>query len=483
MTTTVNELLKAFPRDLKRLDRGKKDKPIASITADSRKAQRHGLFAAIRGTHANGEDYIDDVKATKVSAILTRNDTKPISGVAHLATENERQMLAKIAAIMHPSEALKVVGITGTNGKTSTAEFYRQLMEAEGEKSASIGTMGLNSSTVKGVQIRALNTSPGPVLLHQTLEKLQHKGVQSVALETSSHGLDQHRVDGVRFTAAAFTNLSRDHLDYHKDEEDYFRAKLRLFAQLLPRGATAVLNKEDKRFPQLKKMCDLRKHKILTYGVDDGADLLIRRIEPHGNGMQLRLRLHGQRYEAELPLIGRFQAMNVLAALGLAEASGHDMLDLTHHIRSLQPVCGRMERIIPGVYIDYAHTPDALEKALTAMREHCSGRLILVFGCGGDRDAGKRQPMGEIAAKLADQIYITDDNPRTENAEDIRKAILKGCPDAKEVADRKEAIAAAISDRREGDMVLIAGKGHETYQIIGEDTLPFDDAEIIRNAA
>ena len=479
---SLSTLLNSFSRELKRVDHGRKDVEISSITADSRQVDKGSLFVAIRGVEQNGETYIEAARKAGAVAILTRNDVAPLKGIVHLTSENERKILAKLAAHFSPSPKLKTVAVTGTNGKTSTAEFFRQLLEIEGAKAASIGTMGLGTGSIKGLDLPALNTSPDPVLLHEALRKLQNKGAQAVALEASSHGLHQHRMDGVQLTAAAFTNLSRDHLDYHKTEKAYFEAKLRLFAYILPRGQTAVLNKDDRYFGQLKKMCELRKHRIVTYGTDDTADLILRKIERTPDGMELRLRLHDKAFETSLPLIGDFQAMNILAALGLAEACGHEMMSLTHGLRELHPVRGRMEQAAPGIYVDYAHTPDALEKALQTMRAHCKGKLGVVMGCGGDRDAGKRAPMGKIASELADFTIITDDNPRTEDAAAIRKAVMTGATGShcKEVADRAKAIEAAVNEMGEGDMLLVAGKGHETYQIIGTERHAFDDVAVVK---
>ncbi len=478
----LSELLEAFSRDLKRVDEGSGDVELSALTADSRQVKAESLFAAIRGVEQNGEHYIEAAKEAGATAILTRADVKPLKGVVHLVAENERKMVAKLAAFFHPMQQLKTVAVTGTNGKTSTAEFFRQLMEHDGAKAASIGTMGLGTNSIKGLNVPAINTSPDPILLHQTLQQLHEKGAQAVALEASSHGLDQHRMDGVKLTAAAYTNLTRDHLDYHKTEKAYFEAKQRLFAYVLTRGGVAVLNKDDAYFAELKKMCDLRKHKIVSYGYDESADFIIRKIERTPHGMEVRLRLHGKAFEASLPLIGDFQVMNLLAALALAEACGHDLLGLTHGLRDLQPVRGRMEQAAKGIYVDYAHTPDALEQALKTMRLHCKGRLGVVMGCGGDRDKGKRQPMGQLASNLADFAFITDDNPRTENADEIRKQVMAGATGehCKQVADRREAICQAIAEMARGDMLLVAGKGHETYQIIGKEVHDFDDAAIVR---
>lgn len=478
----ISELLAAFPRVLKRVDRGRKDIEISSLTADSRQVEKGSLFAAIRGVEQNGEDYITAAKKAGAVAILTRSDIEPLKGIVHLATDNERKMLAKMASYFYPTETLKTVAVTGTNGKTSTAEFFRQLLEIEGIKAASIGTMGLGTNSIKGLNVPAINTSPDPVLLHQTLQHLEEKGAEAVALEASSHGLHQHRMDGVKLTAAAFMNLSRDHLDYHKTEKAYFEAKLRLFAYILPRGQTAVLNKDDKYYADIRKMCDLRKHKVVTFGQDDTADYILKQIHKTPQGMEIRLRLNGQAVETSLPLIGDFQIMNLMAALGLAEACGHDLLTLTHGLRELKAVRGRMEQIAPGIYVDYAHTPDALEKALNTMGEHCKGRIGVVMGCGGDRDKGKRVPMGRIASDLSNFAFITDDNPRSEDAAQIRAQVMAGASGKHcvEVAGRRNAIEAAVNEMREGDMLLIAGKGHETYQIIGDETHDFDDAAIVR---
>lgn len=479
----LHDILERFSRHLTLAETSKPaELTLQALTADSRQVEEGCLFVAIRGVKQNGEDYIDAAIAAGAAAILTHQDYPDRDDIVHLKARNERQVLAKLAAAFYPNEQLKTVAVTGTNGKTSTAEFFRQLLEGEDKKAASIGTMGLGTNSVKGLEVPALNTSPDPVLLHQTLQQLEQVGCDAVALEASSHGLHQHRIDGVKLTAAAFTNLTRDHLDYHKTEKAYFEAKLRLFAYVLPRGQLAVLNRDDRYYSDLEKMCRLRKHQILTFGTQANANLQLTQLTRHGKGMTVRLNLIGQQVEVDLPLIGDFQIMNILVAIGLAHGCGYQIETLIHGLRNLKPVRGRMEQAAEGIYIDYAHTPDALEKALKTMRQHCSGKLTVVMGCGGDRDAGKRVPMGRVVSDLADRVIVTDDNPRTEDALEIRKQVLAGASGkhCEEVADRHEAIAAAIAGMEPDDMLLIAGKGHETYQIIGTERQHFDDAEVVR---
>ncbi len=482
MMPTLSHILTQFARECSLKHDADYESEFTSITADSRQVQPGSIFVAIRGVSQNGEDYISDAVKKGAAAIITRPDIEVTHAVTHLVSANERKLLAKLSNLFYPTDGLQIVAVTGTNGKTSTVEFFRQLLEIEGAKAASIGTMGLGTASIKGLDVPAINTSPDPVLLHQTLQHLQLKGAQAVALEASSHGLHQHRMDGVALTAAAFTNLTRDHLDYHKTEQDYFEAKQRLFAYVLPRGQTAVLNKDDPYYDDLHKMCTLRKHRIISFGRDAKADYQLKSITLTPEGMDVRLQLGRHTVEANLPLIGEFQVMNILAALGLAQACGYEILTLTHGLRALKPVRGRMEHAATGIYVDYAHTPDALEKALTTMRAHCHGKLGVVMGCGGNRDEGKRAPMGKIAAKLADFAIITDDNPRNEDAQAIRSEVMAGANGnhCREIAGRREAIAAAIAQMQAGDMLLIAGKGHETYQIIGDDVQDFDDAATVR---
>jgi UDP-N-acetylmuramoyl-L-alanyl-D-glutamate--2,6-diaminopimelate ligase len=443
---------------------------------------------------------------------------------------NARLALAQIAAVFYPEQPKHIVGITGTNGKTSTAEFYRQLWEADGKASASMGTLGLKYSDLdaaaphpnplpegegsardahangaetmntlslgrgqgegKGVDIlknfpQGL-TSADAVLLHQTLHALAQQSIQHVAIECSSHGLHQHRLDGVQFEAAAFTNLTHDHLDYHHDMNEYFAAKARLFTELTLRSNLAVINADDPYGEQLIVRCRTDNMNVLDYGMQAQA-IRLQQIHPHADGLRLQLMIQGKTYDVQLSIYGAFQAQNLAAAIGLAMASGMEAERAIELLPKLSGVRGRMERagVHPNgvpIFVDYAHTPDALKNVLLSLREHTIGKLHMVFGCGGDRDAAKRPVMGAIAAQYADQVIVTDDNPRSEDPAAIRAAIMAAVPNAREIGDRGEAIVAAIQQVAPNDVLIIAGKGHETYQIIGDRRYDFDDARIIKEA-
>jgi UDP-N-acetylmuramoyl-L-alanyl-D-glutamate--2,6-diaminopimelate ligase len=377
-----------------------------------------------------------------------------------------------------------VVAVTGTNGKTSTADFLRQIWTLAGAKAASLGTLGL---IAPGFDAGPGLTTPDPVALAATLRRLARAGVQHAAMEASSHGLDQFRLDGVRLAAGAFTNLTRDHLDYHGSLEVYRAAKLRLFAELLPEGAPVVFSTalDVESRAALGEIARRRRLALHSVG-EDGAAIRLLRTIPRPAGQVLDLVAHGVRHEIEIALPGRFQADNALVAAMLAEATGTSGALAT--LPGLVGVRGRMElaaRLDGGaaVYVDYAHTPDALERLLTALRPHTAGRLLVVFGAGGDRDRGKRPLMGQAAARLADIAIVTDDNPRTEDAAAIRAEVLAGCPDAIEIGDRRAAIAAGLAGLRAGDVLVVAGKGHEQGQTIGTTTIPFDDVAMVRALA
>lgn len=463
------------------------DDTITGLTSDSRAIRPGMIFAAIKGVERDGADYLDEAKKAGAVAVLARDEVQVPANMLHLVAEDDREAVAKLAAKLYSPQPEHVVAVTGTDGKTSTAEFFRQLVGATGDRAASLGTMGLHTSGKVKVNAPAINTSPDPVLLHQTLQKLEQQDCQYVALEASSHGLDQKRLDGVKLQAAAFTSFARDHMDYHRTEKAYFEAKFRLFRNLLPRGNTAIIYDQIKYLAELKHIAKLRKLQLITYG--EQGDMLIRYVSRTAKGMDVRLNLFGQRVETQLNLIGDFQLLNILAAIGLAHACGKEALTLVHQLGKLQPVRGRLEQAVTlsngaTVYVDYAHTPAALEKVLNVLRLHTEAKLSVVFGCGGDRDAGKRPVMGKVASELADRVYLTDDNPRSEDGKEIRKQIKAGCTGkVRSIGDRKRAIKAALEELESGDILLIAGKGHETYQIIGDDRLDFDDVQIVRQLA
>lgn len=457
---------------------------IVGLSADSREVQPGFLYAALRGTRHDGTAFIDEAVSHGAVAVLAPPGVRIASPNAYLVTDNNpRRRLSFLAARFYGAQPETVVAVTGTNGKSSVADFVRQIWSSNGRKAAALGTLGVTGSEPND---SGSLTTPDPITLHQNLLALRERGVDSLALEASSHGLSQYRLDGVRLCAAAFTNLTRDHLDYHDTVEDYLYAKLRLFGELLPPHATAVLNADADGYEEAANICWARGHRILSVGRE--GDLRIVSQTPSATGQDLEISYEGHNYQISLPLIGEFQASNALIAAGLAIASGVPSEKAFEALNALTPVRGRVELAAhhpngAGIYVDYAHTPDALENVLAALRPHTAGRLHVVFGCGGDRDRGKRALMGSIAARLADCVIVTDDNPRSEDAADIRREIMSACPGATEIADRANAIEDAVAGLRAGDVLVIAGKGHEQGQIIGDRISPFDDVGAARKAA
>jgi len=462
--------------------RGSGEVKITGVTADSRLVAPGFLFAALPGTRTDGSRFIADAVARGAAAVLAPNGTVWPPGVPPrplIQDAEPQRILARLAALHAGQQPETVVAVTGTNGKTSTVEFLRQIM-SETRPAASLGTLGVIAPGHAG---GAGLTTPDPVALAETLAALAAEGVRFAAVEASSHGLDQFRLDGVQLRAAGFSNLTRDHLDYHGTTEAYRAAKLRLFDTLLPAHAAAVVNSDmdADTLAALRAIATDRRLDLRTVGVD-GDDIRLLRAVPHPGGQSLDVLDRGVRRAINLPLPGRFQADNALLAAALARAVGASAaLDATVRLRGVR---GRMElaAALPNgaaVYVDYAHTPDALERLLASLRPHTTGRLHVVFGAGGDRDRGKRPLMGAVAARLADQAIVTDDNPRTEDPASIRAAILAACPGARAIDNRADAIAAGLNDLAPGDVLVVAGKGHEQGQTIGGETLPFDDAAVI----
>jgi UDP-N-acetylmuramoyl-L-alanyl-D-glutamate--2,6-diaminopimelate ligase len=464
---------------------------ITGLTADSREVRPGFLFAALPGVKTDGRRFVAEAVERGAVAILT--EAGQDSGtpgfeqlrVSLVIDENPRRRLALMAARFFAPQPRIIAAVTGTSGKTSVASFTRQIWHLLEIPAASLGTLGIVAPDL--VRYGSL-TTPDPVNLHRDLAELASRGIDHVALEASSHGLDQFRLDGVRVTAAAFTNLSRDHFDYHPGMEAYLQAKLRLFDAVMAPGGHAVLNADSDVFPVLAETCRHRGHRTLRFGSDETAELrlLASRVTPAGQALDLDI--FGRSCTTQIRLTGSFQAANVLAALGLVIACGGDPDRALATLPLLTGVPGRLEPVatLPNratIYVDYAHKPDALEKVLTALRPHAAGRLTVVFGCGGDRDPGKRAVMGEVAQRLADLVIVTDDNPRSEKPEAIRAAILEGCPGASEIGDRRAAIRTGIACLAEGDLLVIAGKGHETGQIVGGTVHPFDDAAVARELA
>lgn len=456
---------------------------VSGITADSRQAAPGHLFVALKGTRADGTAFIEQAIGSGAVAILCDRQTSVSGGIPIIRSGNVRRSLAQMAAAFYERRPGCMVAVTGTDGKTSTCDFLRQLWRQMGRLPASIGTLGVLDGEGRALYPES-QTTPDPVGLHRMLSEMAGKNITHVAMEASSHGLDQYRLDGVKLEAAAFTNITRDHLDYHGSEEAYFQAKMRLFSELLPAGKTAVLNQDDAKFPALEKICKARGIKVIGFGVS-GTHYKIKNIMPQAHGQQAMLEIHGRTYTLDIPLAGAFQAFNIATALALIEATGGKPEQAIATVPNLKGVPGRLERVASlkngaAVYIDYAHTPAALANILKTLRPHTMGRLHVVFGCGGDRDAGKRPEMGKAAQELADSVTVTDDNPRSEDPAAIRRAVLAACPRGKEVADRRQAIYGALGELQAGDVLVIAGKGHEKTQTIGGKVLPFDDAETAR---
>lgn len=464
------------------------DVEVTGLTADSRAVRPGFLFAALPGVKADGARFIADAKARGAVAVLGGPGVAPVPGTAWVAADDPRRALALLAAAFHGAQPEAVVAVTGTNGKTSTVEFTRQLLAAQGKAAASLGTLGLRAP---GLPEEESLTTPDPVALHATLARLRAAGVTHLAMEASSHGLDQRRLDGVALAGGGFTNLTRDHLDYHGGMAEYRAAKLRLFDTLLPPGAPAVLHTgmEAEALAALRAVVAARGLRGIEVG-EGAGEVTLRAHAPLPRGQRLSLDLAGVRGEVEIPLPGRFQADNLLVALGLALGLGVAPAALLAALPGLSGVRGRMElaATLPhgaAIYVDYAHTPDALARLLAALRPHVApgARLHVLFGAGGDRDPGKRPLMGAAAAEGADVVWVTDDNPRSEEPAAIRAAVRAGAPGAVDAGAREVAIADALSALRPGDVLAVAGKGHERGQTIAGVTHPFDDVEVVRRLA
>jgi UDP-N-acetylmuramoyl-L-alanyl-D-glutamate--2,6-diaminopimelate ligase len=464
--------------------RGGRDPQITGLSVDSREVRDGYLFAALPGTRVHGGEFIQYALRMGAAAILTDAQGAAIaetelagSDAALVVAEDPRQTLAFTAALWYGEQPKNIVAVTGTNGKTSVASFVRQIWIEMGHAAINLGTTG-----VEGAWNAPLaHTTPEPITLHRTLAEAASQGITHAAMEASSHGLAQRRLDGVHLTAAGFTNFTQDHLDYHDTFEAYFAAKAGLFRRVLPPDGTAVINLDDERGPEMRAIAAARGQHILTTGRGLGdINLLSQRFD--STGQDIRFTYRDKPMQVRLNLIGGFQAQNVLLACGLAMACGDAAGDVFDTLPRLTTVRGRMQLAAKRsngatVFVDYAHTPDAVATALKALRPHVLGRLIAIVGAGGDRDATKRPLMGQAAAENADLVIVTDDNPRSETPADIRKAVLAGAPGATEIGDRAEAILRGVDALEAGDALLIAGKGHETGQIVGDDVLPFDDAE------
>lgn len=471
----LSALFEDAPASLAELD-------IAGLTADSRRVEPGFLFAALQGSAGHGRDFLDQAVRAGAAVVLSAGDLGHTLSIPELVSQDPRLALAKAASRFYPAQPGVVAAVTGTNGKSSTVDFLRQIWALTGRKAASLGTLGAigpSGSMDLG------HTTPDPVAIHATLARLAEEGVTHAAMEASSHGLDQRRLDGVRLSAGAFTNLTQDHLDYHGSMESYRAAKLRLWDLLAP-GAPAIVSADAAEAPAFEAAAKARGLQLVGCGWR-AKDFKIKEIWPRPNAQRLELSWMGRSASLELPLIGEFQALNAVCAATLALALGEEEGAVWAALERLAPVRGRMEAVgatMGGahVFVDYAHTPDGLDVLLRAARPHAPGRIVLVFGCGGDRDRDKRAKMGAIAARFADIVIVTDDNPRTEDPAAIRAAVMQGCPAACEIGDRRLAIETAIGLLQPGDALLIAGKGHETGQIIGREVLPFSDQEEARRA-
>lgn len=458
---------------------------LTGITLDSRAVRPGMLFAALPGSARHGAEFIATALDQGAGAILTdamgaiiASEAIGRSSAALVVADDPREALAYAAALWFGAQPATMVAVTGTNGKTSVATFTRQIWAALGHEAINIGTTGVEGA----FSAPSSHTTPDPVTLHRMLCDAAAAGVTHAAMEASSHGLDQRRLDGVRLVAAGFTNLTQDHLDYHHTMEAYLAAKAGLFTRLLPEDGVAVVNLDGAHGSDIAELALNRGLRVLTVGKGQGADLQIAATRPDARGQEVRYLWQGQAHQTRLNLIGAFQAENVAVAAGLAIAAGAPPEAVLSVLPKLTGVRGRMQLAATrkngaSVFVDYAHTPDAIETALKALRPHVMGRLIIAFGAGGDRDTTKRPLMGAAARANADVLYVTDDNPRSEDPAAIRAAILAACPEANEVGDRAEAILRAVDALQPGDALLIAGKGHETGQVIKGDIFPFDDVE------
>ena len=449
---------------------------VTGLTADSRKVEPGFVFAALQGVVADGRAFIPKALAAGAVAVIG-HDLPDMDAVA-VEVEEPRLALALAAKRFYPVQPELTVAITGTNGKSSTVDFLRQIWRTAGLQAASMGTLGAIGPSG---HIDLGHTTPDPVAIHATLSKLAGEGVTHAAMEASSHGLAQYRLDGVTLGAVAFTNLTQDHLDYHHDMDTYRAAKMRLFSELAPRGVPAVVNADSDQRAAFEDAAKIAGLKVVSVGWR-GEDLKIEELMPRATGQRLFVSWRGEKAAIDLPLIGEFQALNALTAAGLALVTGTPLQAVADGMAKLEPVKGRLEFVGQtaegaGVFVDYAHTPAGLDVLIRAARPHTAGRLVVVFGCGGDRDTGKRPLMGAVAAKHADVVIVTDDNPRSEDAASIRAQIMTAVPGGTEIGERGEAIARAVADLRKGDTLLIAGKGHETGQIVGDKVIPFSDQD------
>jgi len=456
---------------------------IRGLSADSRRIEQGFLFAALPGSKTDGRNFISQAAAKGAVAVLAPAGTKVPPGMVLVPDDNPRRRFATMAARFFARQPRVVAAVTGTSGKTSTVEFLRQMWSLLGRRAASLGTLGLVTSQAS--EYLSLTTLD-PVELHRRLALLAGSGVEHLAMEASSHGLDQYRLDGMEVAAAAFTNLSRDHLDYHGTMAAYLASKRRLFSEVMGPGRAAVLNHDSPEFAELLADCTHRGHRVIAFG-REGGDLRLLDQRPEKGGQRLEIDAFGRRHSLLFPVPGAFQADNLLTALGLMVACGEPIERALDAVSKLRGVRGRIECVAhhpngAPIYVDYSHKPGALEAVIRALRPHVRGRLLVLFGCGGDRDRGKRPLMGEVATRLADRVFVTDDNPRSEDPAASRREILAGAPGAIEIGDRRQAIRQAVAEMGPHDLLVIAGKGHETGQSVAGVVHPFSDTEEARAA-
>lgn len=463
------------------------DPEITGLSADSRAVRPGYLFAALQGEKHDGRAFIDQAVDAGAAAVLGPPDLQRdtlATDLPVITDANPRRQLARMAARFYSAQPRTIAAVTGTNGKTSVAYFTQQIWNGLNRPAAALGTLGVRGPGLDGGPSL---TTPDPVELHRVLASLKQQGIDNLAMEASSHGLSQYRLDGVTIRAAAFTNLTRDHLDYHGDMDHYRAAKRRLFGELLPKDGIAVLNAESAEFGSLQGIAEDRGQRVVSYGIRTGT-VSCTEATPSDAGWKLKISIGGETFPCDFPLPGEFQVSNMLCALAIVVGCGDKAADAVACVEKLTGVPGRLELAVrlpnsASVLVDYAHTPDALAAVLATVKPHVRGRLGVVFGCGGDRDKGKRPEMGKIAAEQADFAIVTDDNPRSEDAAAIRRDIMAACPSCREIGDRRDAIAAGMADLAEGDVLVLAGKGHEEGQIVGDNVLPFNDAEVARSLA
>lgn len=460
---------------------------VNGISGNSKNVKNDYIFIAIKGAQFNGSDFIDEARQNGAFLVIAdKSEDKTVISTNKIST---RLVYSELLASFYYKQPKEIIGVTGTNGKTSTVEFCRQLWVQAGWKAASMGTLGTNIKNIQNKNFlkpsRQNLTTFEPDELYKELYLLENQEISHLALEASSHGIDQFRLDGVKFTGAIFTNLSHDHLDYHNDIENYFYCKKRLFTEILKKNSAVAINIDDDFGKRLFNEIKNKNHIVVTFGKSSDADVKINSIKQNNQNIDLVLEYKNQNYYSTIGMIGEFQSYNVVAATSICIALGIDPNLIFKSMSYLKPARGRMELISAThnnsmIIIDYAHTPEALRHVLNSIKEIAKEKIITVFGCGGDRDTEKRKSMGEIANKFSDLVIVTDDNPRSESPSNIRKNILEGCPNAKEIPDRNKAINFAISKLQKNDFLLIAGKGHETSQTIGMETLPFDDYTVVK---